>query len=239
MTITESHIAFKIETDKNANNIGMSGCPSFLPEEIDYWINSAYLISVSRKFTGNNPLQTPFERNNKRIADLEKLVKVDKGITLASEADTNKLIMHDFTSNIVVGSDEQEKRMFFISGILKFKTRTGANANAVVQIINHDQANNFLETYANKPWIENPVAVLEDNSLILFVDRDLMSGPFVLDLTYLAYPNRINHLDITTGMDQIPEYMQYEVIKLAADMAIENIESPRTQTHPQYLSISE
>ena len=34
MTVSEAHIAFKIEADKNAVNIGMSGCPSFLPEEI-------------------------------------------------------------------------------------------------------------------------------------------------------------------------------------------------------------
>ena len=36
MTVLEAHIAFKIEADKNAVNIGISGCPSFLPEEIDY-----------------------------------------------------------------------------------------------------------------------------------------------------------------------------------------------------------
>ena len=35
MSISELHIAFKVEADKNAVNIGMSGCPSFLPEEIE------------------------------------------------------------------------------------------------------------------------------------------------------------------------------------------------------------
>lgn len=29
MTVLEAHIAFKIEADKNAVNIGISGCPSF------------------------------------------------------------------------------------------------------------------------------------------------------------------------------------------------------------------
>ena len=43
MTVLEAHIAFKIEADKNAVNIGISGCPSFLPEEIDYWLYTAYL----------------------------------------------------------------------------------------------------------------------------------------------------------------------------------------------------
>ena len=46
MTVLEAHIAFKIEADKNAVNIGISGCPSFLPEEIDYWLYTAYLLSL-------------------------------------------------------------------------------------------------------------------------------------------------------------------------------------------------
>ena len=52
MTIAEAHIAFKVEADKNAVNIGMSGCPSFLPEEIDYWLYTAYLSKIATKFTG-------------------------------------------------------------------------------------------------------------------------------------------------------------------------------------------
>ena len=46
MTVLEAHIAFKIEADKNAVNIGISGCPSFLPEEIDYWLYTAYLSKL-------------------------------------------------------------------------------------------------------------------------------------------------------------------------------------------------
>lgn len=228
MTITEAHELFKVELDKNANGIGISGCPSFLSEEIDHWLYSAYLTTISTKFTGNNTIQAAFEQNLKRLTDLEMLVKTDKNINLLSEANTNKLIMHDFISSTVIGDQPQDKRMFFISGILHFNDK-----QAIVQPVSHAQARNFTETYTNKPWIENPVVVLENNSLNIYIDRDVMEGPFSLDLTYLAYPNRINHLDITSGMDQIPEYVQYEVIKLAALMAIENIESPRVQTNPQ------
>ena len=49
MTVLEAHIAFKIEADKNAVNIGISGCPSFLPEEIDYWLYTAYLSKIATK----------------------------------------------------------------------------------------------------------------------------------------------------------------------------------------------
>lgn len=232
MTVPEAHIAFKIETDKNAVNIGMSGCPSFLPEEIDYWLYTAYLIKIATKFTGNNNLQAPFEGNIKRVADLEGLVKTDRSITLLSEPISNRLTMNNFKSSVTYGDEAQDKRMYFIEGILHF----GNNKIANVKPISHEQARRFLETYSNKPWIEEPVAILEDNKLIVFVDRDLMIGPYTIDITYLAYPRKINNQDITSTLDEVPEYMQYEVIKLAADMAIENIESPRTQTHPPYVT---
>lgn len=232
MNIRELHEAFKVEADKNAINIGISGCPSFLPEEIDYWLYTAYLNKVSTKFTGNNSLRNPFEGSSKRIADLEKLVKTDKGLTLLSETNSNRLTVNNFTSTITYGSEEQEKRMFFISGVLHFNN----GKNATVYLISHEQAYKFLETYTNKPWIENPVAIQEENKLIVFIDKDLMVGPYTIDLTYLAYPKRLNNQDITSGMDEIPEYMQYEVVKYAVDMALENIESVRTQTHPQYVT---
>ena len=231
MTIAEAHIAFKVEADKNAVNIGMSGCPSFLPEEIDYWLYTAYLSKVATKFTGNNTIQTPFEGNTKRVADLEGLVRTDKGLTLLSETTNNRLTLNDFKSSIKYGSDTQDKRMYFIQGTLHFGSKL-----ANVKLISHENALRFLETYNNKPWIEEPVAILEDNKLIVFIDRDLMVGPYTIDITYLAYPRKINNQDITSTLDEIPEYMQYEVVKLAADMAIENIESPRTQTHPQYVA---
>lgn len=236
MNITELHQRFKVELDKNAVNTGIAGSPSFLPEEIDYWLYSAYLSKVSTKFTGNNPIGTPFEGNTKRIADLEKLVKTDKSLTLLAETGTNRLYLNGFTSTVTYGSGTQEKRMFFLPSMLKFGP-TSANAN-VIQVT-HEQASKFLQTYNNRPYIETPVAILENNTLTIYVDKDLMPGPYTLDLTYLAYPMRLNNQDVTSGMDEIPEYMQYEVIKLAADMAIENTESQRAQTHPQYLNISE
>lgn len=231
MTIAEAHIAFKVEADKNAVNIGMSGCPSFLPEEIDYWLYTAYLSKIATKFTGNNTIQTSFEGNAKRVADLEGLVRTDKGLTLLSETTNNRLTLNDFKSSIKYGSDTQDKRMYFIQGTLHFGSKL-----ANVKLISHENALRFLETYNNKPWIEEPVAILEDNKLIVFVDRDLMTGPYTIDLTYLAYPRKINNQDITSTLDEIPEYVQYEVVKLAADMALENVESPRVQSHPQYVA---
>lgn len=39
MTRDQLHINFKIAMDKNSQSIAFGGCPAFLPEEIDYWLN--------------------------------------------------------------------------------------------------------------------------------------------------------------------------------------------------------
>ena len=57
MTRDQLHIAFKIAMDKNSKSVAFGGCPAFLPDEIDYWLNLAMFNVVSTKFTGHNTLQ--------------------------------------------------------------------------------------------------------------------------------------------------------------------------------------
>lgn len=224
MTRTEAHIAFKIETDKNAVNIGMSGCPSFLPEEIDYWLQSAMLSKIATKFTGNNAIKIPFDSSVKRISDLQGLIKTDKELVL-TEGNDNSLTLANFTNN--------GQRMYFVNAVLHFGEKS-----ASVILIRHQDINKFRKTYNNRPWIENPVCVIDENSIEILIDSDLMSGPFTLDLTYVKFPDKIDDSisDSENCMKDIPEYMQYEIVKLAADMAIENIESQRVQTHQSYVT---
>lgn len=227
MTILDIHRNIKIEADKNAINIGLSGCPSFTPDEIDYWFNSALISKVSTKFTGNNPLQQPFESSSKRITDLETLVETSNGLVANVTAGTNRLTIQNFSNN--------KQRMFFVSAILRF----GSSQLANVHLLSHDQVKRFIETHDNIPWIPEPVAVLEDDNLIIYYDSISMTAPFSLDLTYLRFPSRISNTTPNTDYTDIPEYMIYEVITLAAVKMLENIESPRVQTSPAQVQISE
>lgn len=43
MTVLDLHTAFKVNMDKNAQGIAFGGCPAFLPEEIDMFLNEAYV----------------------------------------------------------------------------------------------------------------------------------------------------------------------------------------------------
>lgn len=222
MTVAEAHIAFKVETDKNAINIGISGCPSFLPEEIDYWLYTALLSKLATKFTGHNTIQVPFEGAVKRVSDLEGLIRTDKDVSI-TQGDYNSLVIEDYSDN--------GNRMYYVSALLHF-----GNTTSIVRLTTHEVADKYRKTYNNHPWIEVPVGILENGRLEVLIDPDLMPNPYSIDLTYIKKPTVISYTMTGDCMEGIPEYMQYEIIKLAADMAIENIESPRSQTHPQYVT---
>ena len=63
------HINFKLELDKSS----ALELPSFEPEEIDFWLNSAIRKFVKTRFTGTEK-NLGFEEHTKRIEDLRSLV---------------------------------------------------------------------------------------------------------------------------------------------------------------------
>jgi hypothetical protein len=222
MTRETAHKLFKVEVDKNAVNVGISGSPSFVDQEIDHFLNSAYLSKVNTAFTGHNTLQTVFDGSIKRIADLEGLVKFDAGITPVTDTTTNILTITDFKAN----NGTRDTRLYPIDGILHF---SNGSKSAVSKVIGHYDAENFTATYDNLPYIPVPVFTLENNTIRIFVDKQLMPGTYTFDLRYVAHPEDI----ATSGIISVSDAVAMEIVKIAADMAIENIESTRVQTHPQ------
>lgn len=225
MTREQFHSYFKVAMDKNSQSVAFGGCPAFLPEEIDYWLDQGLYQEISNKFTGNNYLKTSFEGSVKRIHDLEKLIRTDYNVEANVESNSNKC----FITNLFNGN-----RMFFVDATLNFN-----NKKAAIRLIDHSDATKFKKTYNNNPWIEEPVAVIEDNALHIYYDpMSMISNVYSVDITYVKFPTKIEDLP-TEGMSEIPEYMQFEVINRAVELALEDIESKRTQTKSQLNQIDE
>lgn len=225
MTREQFHSYFKVAMDKNSQSVAFGGCPAFLPEEIDYWLDQGLYQEISNKFTGNNYLKTSFEGSVKRIHDLEKLIRTDYNVEANVESNSNKC----FITNLFNGN-----RMFFVDATLNFN-----NKKTAIRLIDHSDATKFKKTYNNNPWIEEPVAVIEDNALHIYYDpMSMISNAYSVDITYVKFPTKIEDLP-TEGMSEIPEYMQFEVINRAVELALEDIESKRTQTKSQLNQIDE
>lgn len=224
MTRDELHIAFKIEMDKNSQSVAYGGCPAFLPEEVDYWLNKGYYDVLTTKFSGQNSTETAFEGSVKRTADLERLVKTDTNISVTLTEGTNQLVLNDLLNR----KQNNTGRMFFIQAILHWGTKS-----AVVELVSHEIARNFVKTYNNNPWIEKPIATIQDNSLVIYIDPIEMTGTFTVDVTYVKHPTLITNLPSDTGLTEVPEYVQNEIVNKAVQLALDNIESQRIQTKSQ------
>lgn len=219
MTRDELHIAFKIAIDKNAKSIAFGGCPAFLPEEIDYWLDQGLFQEVNTKFTGNNSMKISFEGSVKRTHDLENLVRTDYNVSMIKEANSNRCYLPNLFS---------DKRMFFIDAVLNF-----GNEKANVVLITHNDALKFKKAYNNNPWIDTPVGAIHDNTLYVYYDdMSMNSNSYTVDITYVKVPTKIEDLP-AEGMTEIPEYMQHELVNRAVELALDNIESKRAQTKNQ------
>lgn len=226
MTVSEIHKAFKVIMDKNAEAVAFGGCPAFLPEEIDLFLNQAFIEIVSNKFTGQNILQVPFEGSVKRVADLEGLVKTDTNISLTATPNTNVLTLDDFSNS--------GTRMFYVTSILHFN-----NSSSICVLVSHEDARRFLKTYNNDPWIDTPVSTLENNRLKIMIDTYTMEDPYTMDITYVSFPPRIDSTEPTTDITVVPDRVLYEVVNRAVIIALENIESRRIETKAQINNLSE
>lgn len=224
MTRDQLHIAFKIEMDKNAANIAFGSYPAFLPEEIDYWLNQGMYQEVSNKFTGLNTLKQPFEKSVKRIHDLERLVVTKHNIAMQSDDKLNRCVAEQIFKD----------KMFFVDAYLRF----GAKQSDVL-LIEHTNVNKFKKAYNNLPYIPTPVAVIENNDLIIYYDPITMNAnSYLVDLTYIKNPTKVEDLG-EEGMVEFPEYMQHEIVNRAVQLALENIESRRVETKSQLNQIDE
>lgn len=219
MTRAQFHTYFKIVMDKNSQSVAFGGCPAFLPEEIDYWLDTALYQVVMQKFNGEINKKPSFEESVKRIHDLEGLVRTDSDITTEKVVNTNSVVMKNLLDN--------NKRMLFVSARLKY-----ADKLAIVRIIDHKDVERYRQTYNNLPWVEEPVGVIENNSLIIYYDPLSMTSEegYKIDLTYLHYPTKIEDIPNGESIIELPEHVYHEVINRAALLALEDIESKRTQS---------
>ena len=210
MKISDLHKAFKVLMDKNSEAVAFGGCPAFLPEEIDLFLNQAYIEVICNKYTGNNTLK-------------QKLIKTDTALSLVYPySHSNVLTLSNFFND-----GEQLKRMFYVDCVLHF------NGEATIcSLTDHEKAKGFLQTYNNIPWIETPIAVLEDNTLKIYIDPIRMSSEqYTADITYIKYPETISYKDYNKDIT--------EVVDRAVEIALETIESQRAQTKVQLDSLNE
>lgn len=234
MTIQEMHQFFKLELDKTS----ALELPSFEPEEIDYWLNMAIRRFVKSHFTGSlNGFG--FEQNIKRIEDLKTLIAeaIYTSTNILTTSDDPDIRVNSYVVDI---ADLESVKWFLLQdeAVISYTSLTGVSETKLQGVTQCT-----LDTYRSHiddPYSEHrlhyeqakPLRLLIANTVELVTDGNYTITGY--RLRYLKTPATVS-LTLTNDCD-LPEHTHDEVVKMAANMALENIESARYQTHQYELN---
>lgn len=227
-----AHIQFKVILDKNAQGVAYGGAPAFLPQEIDLFLNQGQDEIISNKISGNNALKTGFEGSQQRMSELDALVRTDKNVS-SSKSEYNEFVLDNV--------HKDGERLTIWSIMLRY----GQHLTNCL-LVDHDTASLFKQTYNNTPWVEYPVAMIENDQLRIYVDPILMeeddykptNNKYGIDITYIKKPIKFDYTKPDDELD-LPDDVMSEVINRAVVLALENIESQRTAGKLQLNQLSE
>lgn len=190
-----------------------------------YWINQAVSKFVKDRFNGNAPKRTSYEQNEKRTRDLIKL--------LCEETMTDPIV--DTTH---VNYDQYEYTypadMMFV-----------LNEDVIISDINGDykmdtcvfectadsfmyRINNSLTDFHYRYHRARPLRIRTNDGFRLLTDKKYKIDSYTVG--YLKMPTEITNQDPNTEYTDFEDYIWLEIIKIAAQMYVENQSDPRYKT---------
>lgn len=222
----DMHQAIRLHLDKSTSLVGSV---DFLPEELDFWLNEAQDRFIKQRLFGNNYRQQKFDDTQKRIDDLKSLIIQTGKINLSQSNLADNVKECDLPI-----TDATSPYLFYINSSLY------DNSTGVLQTgdnISFDNISKYLKDSINNPYIRRPLTVFYNSTTdkIAFVHGDEFV-PTRCDITYIKKPKKLTYTTpgtYETNTCELPEYTHREIVVIAAEMLIENIESQRVQTFTQ------
>ena len=199
-----------------------------------YWINQAAVKFAKDRFNGNAPKRTSYEQNEKRTRDLINLLREQK------EFDVQINDSHP-------SYDEYEYKypedMMFV-----------LNEDVIISNMNDEypmdtcvfectadsfmyRVNNKLTDFHYRFHRARPLRVRTKDGFRLLTDKNYKIQSYTLG--YLKTPDEITNKDPFEDYTDFEDYTWLEIIKIAAQMYIENQSDPRYKTISQEISTQE
>ena len=230
MDIQNMHIGVKLGLDKSSSLV----LPVFEADEIDYWLNKAIRKFVKTRYSGLNPKGKGFEQNQKRTDDLRTLIVTDT-IDVTPLATGN---LSDYGAVFSIPTDYW----------FALQEGAGITVSASVGEIRVGITECTYDEYTRKiedPFSEHKVHYGTAKPLRLFDNAQvelITDGTYTVShyyLTYLKKPDTVDNVPAGTTDCDLPEHTHDEIVEIAVGMILENIESPRLQTHANEVNTME
>ena len=198
-----------------------------LTDDSLYWINQAVVKFVKDRFNGNAPKRTSYEQNEKRTRDLINLLREDK--------------TEEFTVSSHVNYDQYEYHypsdMMFVlnEDVVIDSVNGGYEMDTCVFECTADsfmyRINNKLTDFHYRFHRARPLRVRTKDGFRLLTDKNYKIQSYTLG--YLKVPTEITNEDPLKDYKDFEDYTWLEIIKIAAQMYIENQSDPRYKTITQ------
>ena len=196
-----------------------------LTDDSLYWLNQAVVKFVKDRFNGNAPKRTSYEQNEKRTRDLIKLLVNTPVVANGEPVEHANYLEYDYNyptdmmfvlNEDVVISDNED-------GHLMDTCVFECTADSFMYRIN-----NKLTDFHYRFHRARPLRIRTADGFKLLTDKNYKINSY--SLGYLKIPTEITSADPVQEYDDFADHIWLEIIKIAAQMYIENQADPRYRT---------
>lgn len=239
MTISEMHDAFKLGLDKTES----LQYPSFLSEEIDFWLNQAIRKFVKTRYSGINYKREGFEQSQKRIDDLRTLTReVTIACTGTGAKKPNGYVLVDGFSNASFTAEPYWLSLGeeVLISYTRTTVSTGGTATKRVGVVDIT-ADNY-RSKVDDPLSDHILHYDEARPLRLFYNNTIefiTDGNYSVTYAYIRYIKQPAEVAYNTVSCDLAEHTHDEIVNMAVQLALENVEQPRLQSYTQGVNTME
>lgn len=206
--------AFELEINKIQDSIQKP-----VTDDTLYWINQAVVKFVKDRFNGNAPKYTSYEQNEKRTRDLIKLF-TEKTLPVQALVSYASYDAYEFTY-----PKDADKLMFVLNEDVVISDMKGENKmNTCVFECTADnfmyRVNNTLTDFHYRHHRARPLRVRTNGGFRLLTDKKYKIDSYTVG--YIKVPTEIVNTDPYKEYEDFEDYIWLEIIKIAAQMYIEN-----------------
>lgn len=199
-----------------------------------YWLNQGVNKFIKLRFNGNLPHLTSYEQNEKRTRDLVYLLK---------EKVYNNFIMDTSHANYIQYTIEYpEDYLFALNEDVEISSAKGGHTmDTCVFECTADsfmyRVNNSLTDFHYRHYRARPLRIRTQNGCSLLTDGKYVISKYTLG--YLKKPTEITLDNPFNEYTDFPENVITEIIKIAAQMYIENKQNQRYKTISEEVNTQE
>ena len=194
-----------------------------------YWLNQAVAKFVKTRFNGDATHGTGFEQTEKRRNDLEKLFKqmtwyASDGIVKQDDTQPSyDAYSIDYPCDFLYALNED---------VVICDTNGDHTMNTCVFECTQDsfmyRVNNSLTDFHYRFHRARPIRIRDSKGCVLLTDKNYNIESYTLG--YIRTPETISLAEPYETYDEFDDSTMYEIIKIAAQMYLENQKNERYQT---------